>query len=105
MTFPFNRPEPARPSRSLRWRPTEEGRQEMDAHTRNTALNARFSYNPRVSPQARVLEEPEPGDLTRSAEWVIVHEGDQVVRLGDDQDSPLRVRRQATPAAAAAVFE
>lgn len=104
--FPFGgREETPKPARSMTWRATPERAREMDAHTRNTALNARFQYNPHVSPEARLLEEPEPGDLTRSQEWVVVYDGDQVVRLGDDQDAPLRVKRKADPAAAAAAFE
>jgi len=104
MTFPFAREEPPKPKRALVWAPTQDGAAAMDKHTRNTALNARFQYNPRISQQARLLEEPEPGDLTRSQEWVIVEPGDTVIRLGSDQDAPLRVQRKANPEESAAAF-
>ena len=102
----FGAPEPEKPLRSLVFEATERGAQEMDKHTRNTALNARFTYNRRIPDQpARLLEEPVAGDLTRSSEWVIVEPGDTVVRLGSEQDAPLRVQHMADPAASAAAFE
>jgi hypothetical protein len=80
------------------WRATAERGREMSVYCATSAPTPRFSWaGPTTRELARVLEEPEEGDLTRSAEWVILNEGDRVYRINDkDLDSPLRIER-ATP--------
>lgn len=73
---------------------------EIDEYTRDSALIPRWQYNPALHTDARMLVQPEEGDLTRSAEWQIVPVGSVISRLvRDDQDSPLRFRTAAAVAA------
>jgi hypothetical protein len=77
----------------------------MDDWCRNSALLPRFQAAKTVlgtKHAARVLVEPEEGDLTQSAEWLIIEPGDSIYRLKPrDGDSPLRIAK-ATPAQQAA---
>jgi hypothetical protein len=71
--------------------------QEVDEYTRTSALTPRWQYRPGLNEEARLLVEPVEGDLTRSAEWMIVTEGSVIYReVPEDQDSPLRIRPAVT---------
>lgn len=84
------------------WDGTPARAQAIEGYARNSALLVRWQWRPGVDETARVLEEPEEGDLTRSSEWVVVPIGATVYRLeARNPDSPLRVR---TPRTAAAPF-
>ncbi len=78
---------------SVVWHPNRDRAKEMAEYCANSAPTPRFSWaGPGSHEPARVLVEPEEGDLTRSAEWVVINDGDRVERLAEkDQDSPLRV--------------
>jgi hypothetical protein len=88
------RPEDVKP---IVWTGTPERAAEIDAYTRVSSLLARWQYNPALHAEARLLVEPEEGDLTASAEWKIVPVGASIYRTNrDEQDSPLRIRPAVT---------
>jgi hypothetical protein len=95
--------EPAREPESMVWDGFMATARRIDEWARDSAGNPRFSYNPNLHTvnQARVLEEYPPQisaagatlQFGLSSEWVSAPVGSVIVRIGDAEDSPLRVQR------------
>ena len=81
------------------WTKTADNAAALATYALKKDLTPRFSWSPILRQEARVLIEPEEGELT-SSEWVMLHYGDRVVRVNEkDPDSPLRIeRKEETPA-------